>query len=60
MSNLVNAFTGNKILALLAFCLFYSFSTQAQDLPYTDSKQYTIRDIKVTGTVTFNEQTVLA
>ena len=60
MSNLVNAFTGNKILALLAFCLFYSFSAQAQDLPYTDSKEYTIRDIKVTGTVTFNEQTVIA
>ena len=60
VSNLVSAFLGNKILGLLALCLLYTFSAQAQDLPYADSKQYTIRDIKVTGTVTFNEQTVIA
>ncbi|WP_091262468.1 outer membrane protein assembly factor BamA [Gillisia sp. Hel1_33_143] len=48
-----------KWLILLSFCLF-TLSFQAQDLPLADGKKYTIGNINVTGTVTYNEQTVIA
>ncbi|GAB2765049.1 outer membrane protein assembly factor BamA [Salinimicrobium soli] len=60
VSNLVSAFISNRILALLAFCLFYSFTSTAQDLPLANGKEYTIGEIDVTGTVSYNEQTVIA
>ncbi|MFD2517793.1 BamA/OMP85 family outer membrane protein [Salinimicrobium flavum] len=60
MSNLVSASTTKNIIALLAFCLFYSIHSQAQDLPLANGKEYIIGDINVTGTVSYNEQTVIA
>lgn len=60
VSNLVSAFTINKILALVAFCLFYTSSSQAQDLPLANGKEYTIGEITVSGTTSYNEQTVIA
>ncbi|MEG9327089.1 outer membrane protein assembly factor BamA [Salinimicrobium catena] len=60
VSNLASAITTKHIIALLAFCLFYSFPTTAQDLPLANGKEYTIGDIDVTGTVSYNEQTVIA
>ena len=59
MSNLVSAFITSRFLALVAFCLFYS-SSQAQDLPLANGEEYTIGEIQVTGTVSYNEQTVIA
>lgn len=46
-------------IALLAFCLFHVSPIKAQDLPLGNGEQYTIGEIKVTGTVTYNEQTVI-
>lgn len=60
MSNLVSAFTPRNIIALVAFCLFYITSFQAQDLPLANGKEYTIGEISVTGATSFNEQTVIA
>ena len=60
MSNLVSAFKATSFLAFLALCLFNSTPTTAQDLPLANGKEYTIGDIDVTGTVSFNEQTVIA
>lgn len=60
VSNLVNAFTIKNFLALAAFCLFYTLSLHAQDLPLANGKEYTIGDINVTGTVSYNENTVIA
>ncbi|MCP9198637.1 outer membrane protein assembly factor BamA [Gramella sp. GC03-9] len=48
-----------RILSLLFICFIYSITTQAQDLPLGDSKKYVIGDIKVTGTTTYNESTVI-
>ena len=36
-----------------------SFLTQAQNLSYEDSKEYTIADIKVIGNTSFSEQTII-
>ncbi|MDT0686257.1 BamA/OMP85 family outer membrane protein [Autumnicola psychrophila] len=60
VSNSINAFTTGRLLALLAFIFTFSTSTQAQDLPLANGEKYIIGDIKVTGTVSFNEQTVIA
>ena len=60
MSNLVSAQRITKLTALLALCLFYSITSTAQDLPLANGKEYTIGDINVTGTVSYNEQTVIA
>ena len=49
-----------KITALLSFCLFYISPSIAQDLPLANGKEYVIGDIDVTGTVSYNEQTVVA
>ena len=49
-----------KIFTLFAFFFIFSIAAKAQDLPLGDSKKYTIGDIKVTGTTTYNEQTVIA
>ncbi|TRO64205.1 BamA/OMP85 family outer membrane protein [Christiangramia sabulilitoris] len=49
-----------KIFTLFAICFIFSIAAKAQDLPLGDSKKYTIGDIKVTGTTTYNEQTVIA
>ncbi len=48
-----------KIFTLFAICFIFSIAAKAQDLPLGDSKKYTIGDIKVTGTTTYNEQTVI-
>lgn len=60
VSNSVSAFMTKKILTLVAFCFIFSISTQAQDLPLAGGTKYTIGDITVTGTTTYNEQTVIA
>jgi len=62
VSNLVSAFMTKKVFTLLAVAcsLIFSISSQAQGLPLADGKKYIIGDIKVTGTVSFNEQTVIA
>ena len=49
-----------KFLSLLAFCFLYTLSFQAQDLPLSGGSKYTIGKIEVTGTVSYNEQTVIA
>ncbi|SHG12257.1 Beta-barrel assembly machine subunit BamA [Salegentibacter echinorum] len=61
-SNLVSPCTATRIFTFLALALglFFSISSQAQGLPLSDGKKYTIGDIKVTGTISFNEQTVIA
>ena len=38
----------------------YTLSFQAQDLPLGEGKKYTIGNIEVTGTVSYNKQTVIA
>ncbi|SOC78923.1 Beta-barrel assembly machine subunit BamA [Salinimicrobium sediminis] len=60
VSNLVSAFTSKHILALLALSLFINFTSAAQDLPLANGKEYTIGEINVTGTISYNEQTVIA
>ncbi|PTX44416.1 Beta-barrel assembly machine subunit BamA [Christiangramia gaetbulicola] len=60
VSNSVSAFMTKKIFTLFAFFFIFSIAAKAQDLPLGDSKKYTIGDIKVTGTTTYNEQTVIA
>ena len=49
-----------KFLSLLAFCFLYTLSFQAQDLPLGNGNKYTIGKIEVSGTVSYNEQTVIA
>lgn len=44
----------------MAFCFLYTLSFQAQDLPLGGGSKYTIGKIEVTGTVSYNEQTVVA
>lgn len=44
----------------MAICFIYTCSFQAQDLPLGQGKKYTIGKIEVTGTVSYNEQTVVA
>ncbi len=48
-----------KIFSLFAICFIFSIAAKAQDLPLGDSKKYVIGDISVTGTTTYNEQTVI-
>src|SRR5690606_14822478 len=57
---LFNTRMSNRILGLLAICFLYTLSIQAQDLPLGEGKRYTIGKITVTGTQTYNEQTVIA
>ena len=47
---------------LFTFILTFSFciSSLAQDAPLQESKEYTIGDIEVTGSTTFNTKTILA
>ncbi|WP_198029911.1 outer membrane protein assembly factor BamA [Christiangramia salexigens] len=49
-----------KIFTLFAICFLFSIAAKAQDLPLGDSKKYKIGEIKVTGTTTYNEKTVIA
>src|SRR5690625_4068176 len=50
-----------KIFFLFFTCLtMLCFSAQAQDMAIGNGKEYTIADIKVTGTTNYNEQTVIA
>lgn len=58
-SKLASAFNTRKIIALVAFSLLYITSSQAQDLPLANGEEYIIGDITVTGTVSYNEQTVI-
>lgn len=60
MNNLVNVEMIRK-LSLLFIGILISLSSSAQDkeLP-PDGKKYTIGDITVTGTTTYNQQTVIA
>ncbi len=60
VSNSVSASMTRKIFTLFAICFIFSFAAKAQGLPLGDAKKYTIGDIKVTGTTTYNEQTVIA
>lgn len=60
VSNSVSASMTKKIFTLFAICFIFSIAAKAQDLPLGDSKKYTIGDIKVTGTTTYNESTVIA
>jgi len=60
VSNSVSAFMTKKIFTLFAFFFIFSITAKAQDLPLGDSKKYTIGEIKVTGTTTYNEKTVIA
>ena len=60
VSSLVSAISFKRITALLAICLIYTFPAFAQDLPLANGQQYTIGEIDVTGTVSFNDQTVIA
>lgn len=48
-----------KILALVAFCLFYFTPSQAQETPFAEGEEYIIGEITVTGAVSYNEQTVI-
>ena len=59
VSNSVSASMTKKIFTLFAFFFIFSIAAKAQDLPLGDSKKYTIGEIKVTGTTTYNEKTVL-
>src|SRR5690625_4611819 len=50
-----------KLFYLFIFYLIScNFHLAAQDLGIGDAKEYTIADIKVTGTTNYNEQTVIA
>lgn len=62
VSNLVSPSMTKRIFTFLALAcsLIFTISSQAQGLPLSDGKKYTIGDIKVTGTISFNEQTVIA
>ena len=64
MSSLIKrafeAFSSFTPIIILIFALGYSSYTQAQDVPLADSKQYTLGNIEVTGSSTFNKKTVLA
>jgi outer membrane protein insertion porin family len=60
VSRLVSTTMSKKFLSLLAFCFLYTLSFQAQDLPLSGGTKYTIGKIEVTGTVSYNEQTVIA
>ena len=60
VSRLVSADRSKKWLSILACCFLYTLSFQAQDLPIGEGKEYTIGEIEVTGTVSYNEQTVIA
>ncbi|MEO2059631.1 MAG: outer membrane protein assembly factor BamA [Mesonia sp.] len=52
----------NKQLFLILICtITFGFKAIAQnDVPIANSKEYTIAEIKVTGTSNYNEQTVIA
>lgn len=60
VSNSVSASMTRKILTLFTLLFILSFAAKAQGLPLGDAKKYVIGDIKVTGTTTYNEQTVIA
>ncbi|MCF4100148.1 outer membrane protein assembly factor BamA [Gillisia sp. M10.2A] len=60
VNKLVSAGLSLKCFTLLACCLLYSAAFQAQDLPIGNGQKYTIGKIEVTGTVSYNEQTVIA
>ncbi|HET8810002.1 MAG TPA: POTRA domain-containing protein, partial [Flavobacteriaceae bacterium] len=49
-----------RISTLLLCFMAFGFQAFAQDLPFSNSKQYTIGGIDVSGTVSYNEQTVIA
>lgn len=50
-----------KIFFLFTICLTaLCFKANAQDMAVGNGKEYTIADIKVTGTTNYNEQTVIA
>ncbi|RLJ62061.1 Beta-barrel assembly machine subunit BamA [Lacinutrix venerupis] len=65
MEKQVNKLVKNRPLktilqyALIIVFALFSFFTQAQELSYENSKEYTIADIKVVGNTTFSEQTII-
>ncbi|MCF7568339.1 BamA/TamA family outer membrane protein [Sabulilitoribacter arenilitoris] len=64
MGKQVNNLANILSLATLKHCLlivtlFYSFSIQAQELPYSNGKKYTLGNITVSGNTTFSEQTII-
>ena len=50
----------NTFLLILFLAFSFCISSFAQDAPLQQSKQYTIGEIDVTGTTTFNTKTILA
>ncbi|WP_418602829.1 BamA/OMP85 family outer membrane protein [Hwangdonia sp.] len=44
------------LLAIITLC---SFSIQAQELPYSDGKKYTLGSVTVSGNTSFSEQTIV-
>ncbi|MCL6295411.1 outer membrane protein assembly factor BamA [Jejuia spongiicola] len=44
---------------LVALIIAFSFNAQAQDLPYSDGKKYTLGGISVSGNTTFSEATII-
>ncbi|WP_040506655.1 outer membrane protein assembly factor BamA [Gillisia limnaea] len=60
VSRLVSTGISIKWFTLFACFFMYTLSFQAQDLPLGEGKKYTIGNIEVTGTVSYNEQTVIA
>ncbi|MGB1210557.1 MAG: outer membrane protein assembly factor BamA [Lacinutrix venerupis] len=65
MEKQVNKLVKNRPLktilqyALIIVFALFSFFTQAQELSYENSKEYTIADIKVVGNTSFSEQTII-
>lgn len=49
-----------KQLLFMLFLLFFSINSLAQSTGLTRGKQYTLGEIKVTGTSSYNKQTVIA
>ncbi len=62
MERQVNNLLHNKIqlLALLVCIIFSIATTRAQDISIDGSTKYTLGEISVTGTTTYNERTVIA
>ena len=61
VSNLVNVMMNKQLFLILICTITFGFKAIAQnDVPIANSKEYTIAEIKVTGTSNYNEQTVIA
>ncbi len=61
MNNLANiiSLTTHIKHYLVAVLIALSFNTQAQDLPYSNGKKYTLGGVSVSGNTSFSEQTIV-